>query len=356
MLEGIFSAMKKNQFISTILFAVFMFPAVINFSCNRKNENASQKQILFESLSSDSTSITFNNTITTSDSVNLLNFEYIYIGGGVGIGDFNKDGLQDIFLAGNMVPSKLYLNKGNMKFEDITISSGLIVNGWPFGVSVADVNGDGLQDIYLSMGGAAGKGEYKNELFINEGNDKNGIPHFKEHAQEYGLNEPAITIQSVFFDYDGDGDLDMYQMTGGGYDRSPNVPYPIRKDGTAKNTDKLFRNDFNAKLGHPVFTNVSKHANIVEEGFGLGISILDINEDGWSDIYITNDYITNDLLYVNNRDGTFKEAAAKYFNHTSYFAMGNDVGDINNDGLMDIVAVDMLPDKRKDANAGSKCV
>jgi len=348
MLEGIFSEMKKNQFISIILVAVFMFPAVINFSCNWKNENAGQKQTLFESLPSDFTGITFTNTITTSDSVNLLNFEYIYIGGGVGIGDFNKDGLPDIFLAGNMVPSKLYLNKGNMKFEDMTISSGLIVNGWPFGVSVADVNGDGLQDIYLSMGGAAGKGEYKNELFINEGNDKNGIPHFKELAKEYGLNEPAITIQSVFFDYDGDGDLDMYQMTGGGYDRSPNVPYPIRKDGTAKNTDKLFRNDFNAKLGHPVFTNVSKHANIVEEGFGLGISILDINEDGWSDIYITNDYITNDLLYVNNGDGTFKEEAAKYFSHTSYFAMGNDVGDINNDGLMDIVAVDMLPDKRKD--------
>ena len=340
--------MKSVKYISTIA-PTFLLILLINFSCNRKNDRDSdKKEALFESLAPSSTGISFNNTITTSDSVNLLNFEYIYIGGGVGIGDFNSDGLPDIFFVGNMVPSKLYINKGNMKFEDITIPAGLIVKGWPFGVSVADVNGDGLPDIYLSMGGAAGKGVYKNELFINQGIGKDSIPHFKEQAEEYGLSEPAITIQSVFFDYDGDGDLDMYQMTGGGYDRSPNVPYPIRKDGSAKNTDMLFRNDFNAKLGHPVFTNVSKQANILEEGYGLGVSILDINEDGWPDIYVTNDYITNDLLYINNKDGTFKEQAAKYFNHTSYFAMGNDVGDINNDGLMDIVAVDMLPEKRKE--------
>ena len=314
----------------------------------RKNKADDKSVVLFESLAPADTGVDFFNKITTSDQINLVNFEYVYIGGGVGIGDFNSDGLPDIFFVGNMVPSKLYINKGNLKFEDITIPSGLIVKGWPFGVSVADVNGDGLPDIYLSMGGPANKGVYKNELFINQGIDKNGMPHFKEMAEEYGLAEPGIAIQSVFFDFDKDGDLDMYELMGGSYDRSPNVPYPIRKDGSAQNTDRLYRNDFDSALGHPVFTNVSKEAHIVEEGYGLGVSILDINEDGWPDIYVTNDYLSNDLLYINNHDGTFKEQAGKYFNHTSHFAMGNDVGDINNDGLMDMVSVDMLPEKRKD--------
>jgi enediyne biosynthesis protein E4 len=316
--------------------------------CKSNGSYRDKKDILFESISSVNSGISFANNITTSDSFNLLTFEYIYIGGGVGIGDFNSDGLPDIFFVGNMVPSKLYLNKGSLKFEDITIPSGIKATGFPFGVSVADVNADGLPDIYLSVGGPVNKGEYKNELFINKGLDKNGIPKFKEMADEYGLAEPAITIQSVFFDYDHDGDLDMYEATGGGYDRSPIVPYPIRKDGTAKNTDRLYRNDYDSVKGHPVFTNVSKQANILEEGYGLGVSILDINEDGWPDIYVTNDYLTNDLLYVNNKNGTFSEKATQYFNHTSHFAMGNDVSDINNDGLMDMVAVDMLPDKRKD--------
>ena len=314
-------------------------------ACNIKN---SSENPLFESLKPTETGVTFSNIITTSDSLNLLNFEYIYIGGGVGIGDFNADGLSDIFLTGNMVPSKLYLNKGNLKFQDITAESGIKVKGWAFGVSVADVNGDGLEDIYISMGGNTSKGQYSPELFINKGVNKNGIPEFEEMAKAYGLNEPAITIQSVFFDYDKDGDLDLYCATGSGYDRSPIVPYPILKDGSAKNTDRLYRNDFDSTTGQPHFTNVSKEANIVEEGFGLGVSIVDINEDGWTDIYVTNDYLSNDLLYINNQKGGFTNVANSYFNHTSHNAMGNDIGDINNDGLMDFVAVDMLPEKRKD--------
>lgn len=319
------------------------------FSVFQKNFLANTDQeALFESVPSAHSGIHFANSITTSDSLNLVNFEYIYIGGGVGIGDFNNDGLKDVFLVGNQVPSKLYLNKGNLKFEDITASSGLQVSGWPFAVSVADVNADGLPDIFLSTGGPGNKATHSNELFINLGVDKSGLPQFKEMADEYGLSAPAVTIQSVFFDYDNDGDLDMYECNGGSYDRSPNVPYPIKKDGSAKNTDRLYRNDFNEKSGHPVFTDVSREANIVEEGYGLGVSILDINEDGWPDIYVTNDYLSNDLLYINKQNGSFSEEASQYFNHTSHFAMGNDVGDINNDGLMDIVAVDMLPEKRKD--------
>lgn len=341
--------MKAVKFNSVVIaIALLVLGSTYLTNCKSKQSNANESEILFESIAPDASGVTFSNKITTSDSFNLLTFEYIYIGGGVGIGDFNMDGLPDIFFVGNMVPSKLYLNKGNLKFEDVTIPSGIHVTGFPFGVSVADVNADGLPDIYLSVGGAVHKGEYINELFINQGLDKNGIPLFKEHASAYGLAEPSIAIQSVFFDYDKDGDLDMYMLTGGGYDRSPIVPYPIRKDGSAKNTDRLYRNDYDSAKGHPYFTNVSKQAKILEEGYGLGVSILDLNEDGWPDIYVTNDYLTNDLLYINNQDGTFSEKAAQYFNHTSHFAMGNDIGDINNDGLMDMVAVDMLPDKRKD--------
>ena len=313
-------------------------------SSSKKNNSAT----LFESIDPAASGIKFTNKITTSDSLNLLTFEYIYIGGGVGIGDFNSDGLPDVFLVGNMVPSKLYINKGNLQFQDVTIPSGIKVAGWPFGVSIADINGDGLPDIYLSVGGTSVKGLYKNELFINQGINENGIPTFKEQANDFGLSEPAVTIQSIFFDYDKDGDLDMYMLTGGGYGRSPIVPYAIRKDGSAINTDRLYRNDYDSLKDHPYFTNVSKEANILEEGYGLGVSIMDINEDGWPDVYVTNDYLTNDLMYVNNKDGTFSEKASQYFNHTSQLAMGNDVGDINNDGLMDIVAVDMLPDNRKD--------
>ncbi|SVB56518.1 uncharacterized protein METZ01_LOCUS209372, partial [marine metagenome] len=336
-----------NYQIRFLLFS-FLFTGIYSCTDIKSNLIENDENTLFERLDSVRTQVTFVNKITTSDTLNILNFENIYLGGGIGIGDFNADGLPDLFFVGNMVPSRLYLNKGNFKFEDITIPSKIQVHGWAYGVSVADVNTDGLDDIYLSIGGVVNKEGYKSELFINQGNDENGIPSFKEEAEFYGLADLSYTIQSVFFDFDKDGDLDMYKITGGSFERSPIIPYPIKKDGSAKSTDRLYRNDFNDKLGHPVFTEISKQANILEEGYGLGVSILDIDEDGWPDIYVTNDYLTNDLLYINNRDGTFKEASQKYFNHTSHFAMGNDTGDINNDGLIDIVAVDMLPDKRKD--------
>jgi len=349
MLKGFFYRMNKVKNTTWILAVSLSILGIICLTgCTSNQQNINEKDALFESIAPAVSGVSFTNTITTNDSLNLVNFEYIYIGGGVGIGDYNNDGLQDIFLVGNMVPSKLYLNKGNLKFEDVTAASGIKTGGWPFGVSVADVNADGLPDIFLSTGGKTNKAVYKNELFINLGVDKSGNPTFKEMTAEYGLAEPATTIQSVFFDYDRDGDLDMYELNGGSYDRSPNVPYPIRKDGSAKNTDRLYRNDFDPKIGHAVFTDISKAANITEEGYGLGVAVVDINEDGWPDIYVTNDYLSNDLLYINKHDGSFKDEAAQYFNHTSHFAMGNDAGDINNDGLMDLVAVDMLPEKRKD--------
>ena len=311
-----------------------------------KGSNDLEKNKLFQSISPDSSNIHFENDITTTDSLNIFTYEYLYNGAGIGIGDFNNDGLPDIFFAGNQVPCKIFINKGNFHFEDITKNSGISIDkGWPFGVSVVDINQDGLPDIYVSVGGPGNKDIYPNKLFVNQGLDKNNNPHFKEMANEYGLADSGQSIQAVFFDYDHDGDLDMYQLTGGGFEKSPIVPHPIAKDGSSRNTDRLYRNDFNKKLGHPVFTNVSKQAGILQEGFGLGVSVLDINGDGWPDIYVTNDYLSNDLLYINNKDGTFSEKSQEYFKHTSHFAMGNDVGDINNDGLIDIIAVDMLPEE-----------
>lgn len=316
----------------------FLLFAIIISSCSKNKKQA--KDTLFDLVSSEHSGIDFINQITTDDSINILNYEYLYNGGGVGVGDFNNDSLPDIFFTGNMLPCRLYINKGNLQFADLTEPSTIDTRGvWAYGVSVIDINQDGWQDIYLSAGGMGNKDAFPNKLYINQGDLT-----FKESAKEYGLADPGESIQAAFFDYDRDGDLDMYLLTGGGFERPPVVPRPILKDGTARNTDRLYRNDFDEEKRHPFFTNVSKDAGIVEEGFGLGIAILDVNEDGWPDVYVTNDYLTNDLLYINNQDGTFSEKAALYFKHTSHFAMGNDAGDINNDGLIDIVALDMLPE------------
>lgn len=302
----------------------------------RQNDGAA----LLELLPASRTGVDFQNTITPDDSINLLNYEYMYNGGGVGIGDFDANGLPDLVFTGNMTRSKIFLNQGNFQFTDITSQSGFDTKDrWCAGVSVVDINTDGYDDIYLSVGGPAKKSIYPNLLFIN---NQDGT--FSESASEYGLADPNESIQAVFFDYDLDGDLDMYLLNGGGFERSAVNVRPIMQDGRNRNTDRLYNNAFDESSGRPVFKDVSVLAGINYEGFGLGAGIIDANKDGYPDVYVSNDYLSRDLLYINNQDGTFREEALEYFKHMSHFSMGNDIGDINNDGNPDIITLDMLPE------------
>jgi hypothetical protein len=296
----------------------------------------------FEQLSGDDTGIHFSNSIAENDTLNILKYEYLYNGSGVGMGDFNQDGLLDVFFSGSQANGALYLNKGEMKFEDISKSAGIDTkNRWCSGVSIVDINGDGLLDIYVSATMKTAILDRENMLFVNQG-VKNGLPSFKEMGAAYGVNDAGHSEHTTFFDYDRDGDLDMYVLTDV-IDQFPSLYRPKVTDGSYPNTDRLYRCDFSKEKGHPVYTNVSKEAGITIEGYGLGINISDINQDNWPDIYVTNDYVSDDILYVNNHDGTFTDQAKTYFKHTSLSAMGNDVADVNNDGLQDIVALDMLP-------------
>jgi hypothetical protein len=316
-----------------------LFFCILFASCGKKSQ-------FFKKISSTHSGIHFNNEIKETDSINILDFSNVYNGGGVGIGDFNQDGLQDIYFTGNLVENKLYLNRGNFKFEDITKASGAEGEGkWCRGVTVADINNDGQPDIYVSATIHPDAERRENILYINEGNDKNGIPRFRNRAREYGLNDTTHTTQSVFFDYDNDGDLDVYLCVN---EIIPNL-YPnkfrqVMRDGSFPSTGRLYRNDLDTAAGHPVFKNVSKEAGITIEGYGHHVSVADINLDGWKDIYVTNDYLSSNILYINNRDGTFTDKIFSYLKHSSANAMGADIADINNDGLCDIIELDMNPE------------
>ena len=309
------------------------------YSCN-------QNKTLFSALPSEKSGIDFQNTILENDSVNILDFENVYNGGGIGVGDFNNDGLKDLYFTGNLVSNKLYLNKGDFRFQDITKEASVEGEGkWNRGVAVVDINNDGWLDMYVCATLKKDPIQRENLLYVNQGPDKEGIPHFKNLAKEYGLADTSQGTQAAFFDYDNDGDLDVYIVNNEiiKFD-FPNRFRPAMKDGSHPNTDKLFRNDWNDSLKHPVFTNVSHQAGITIDGYGHAITVTDINRDGWKDIYVTNDYLSNDLLWINNKNGTFSEQLNTYFKHTSANAMGNEVTDINNDGLVDVVVLDMNPE------------
>jgi hypothetical protein len=311
---------------------IFLCFVIGIFSCDSKKEKP-----LFRLLSPEETGIHFANDIEENDSINLLDYEYVYNGGGVAVLDFNIDGLPDLFFSGNMVPSQLYLNEGGLKFVDATDNAGISSSNWATGVAVADVSADGYPDIYVCSAGRFSEEGRANLLYIN---NRNGS--FTESAEAYGIADAGYSTMAAFLDYDRDGDLDLYVANYANDTWDTSVVYPKVTDGSGKATDRLYRNN-----GKGTFTNVSQQAGILVEGYGLGVAIFDINRDGWPDIYVSNDYIDDDFIYVNNQDGTFSESAAKYLNHISHFAMGNDIADINNDAYPDIMVVDMEPEENE---------
>jgi hypothetical protein len=304
-----------------------------------------KKSSLFRLIPSKESGITFNNEIAENDTLNPIDVTNIYNGGGVGIGDFNNDGFQDIYFTGNVVSNKLYLNKGNFIFEDITKEAGVEGDGkWCRGISVVDINNDGWLDMYVCATMLKDAKKRENLLYINLGAGKDGVPKFVESAAEFGLNDSSHTTMAAFFDYDNDGDLDVYIVVNEILENeNPSVFRPTITDGSHPSTGKLYRNNQNEKKDL-MFTKVTKEAGVTIEGYGHGVNICDINKDGWKDIFVTNDFNSSDLLYINNHDGTFIDKASVYFKHTSANGMGQDVIDINNDGLSDVIELDMNPE------------
>ncbi len=311
------------------LYIVLLISLILLVSCSKKASGG------FQLLDPSDTGIHFTNTIKESDSMNVLEFMNIYTGAGVAVGDINNDGLTDVYFSGNMVSGRLYLNKGGLKFEDISETSGILNNRWGTGVTMVDINQDGWLDIYVCVSGSSKQSEMANLLYIN-----NGDLTFTESADEYGLADTRQSMQAAFFDYDKDQDLDMYLLVNpAAYEYRVNISQPRKLNGESLSNDRLYRNEGNGK-----FTDVSMDSGILVEGYGLGVGISDINNDGWPDIYVSNDFIGNDILYLNQGDGTFKDEISRFINHTSYAGMGNDIADIDNNGKPDIMVLDMRPE------------
>lgn len=319
----------------------------ILFSCQKKNDT------LFQIVDNETSGFVFENKLIENEQQNILAYEYFYNGAGVATADFNNDGLADVFMVGNQVENKLFLNKGNLKFEDITQKSNINQkpNGWKTGVSLADVNGDGFVDIYVCYSGNLPASQRKNQLLINNGlgatGGKGGIPTFTEKAEAYGLADTGYSTQAAWLDYDKDGDLDMMLINHNLRNYQRKEAAVIREEIDSNAGDKLFKNlSVEQGLKEPKFIEVSQKAGIKSNplGFGLGLAVADINDDGYPDMMVTNDYVEDDYLYINQQNGTFKEMAKEAFGHTSRFAMGLDITDINNDLLPDIFTLDMLPE------------
>lgn len=322
-----------------------LFMALTIMACNNKSEKEKKTRPLFSLLPSSQTNITFSNTLTEGLNTNVLMYEYFFNGGGVAVGDINGDGWQDIYFSANMTDNALYLNKGNMQFEDITNAAG--VNGrpgpWKTGVTMADINGDAKIDLFVCYSGKINGLKRMPQLFINQGNDNNGIPHFKDETEAYGLNDSMFCTQAYFFDYDKDGDLDALFINHN----------PTRFSNLNDAAIYKYINTHNKQTGTRLFKNNHNHFDDVTESAGITNSVLsynlaagiaDVNDDGWPDIYISNDYLVPDYLYINNGNGTFSDKLSEAMEHTSLSSMGNNIADINNDGLPDIFTLDMLPE------------
>jgi hypothetical protein len=308
--------------------------------------SCSEEDTLFKKLKPGRTGINFSNRITESEKYNIMAFEYLYNGGGIAIADFNNDGLQDLFFSGNMVDNQMYLNQGEWSFRDITREAEIAgTDRWSSGVAVVDINNDKRLDIYVCATSYEPGNRRANQLFVNQGTQDNGQLNFKEMAEAYGIADTSYTTTAAFFDYDNDGDLDLYiavnQFDPG---LSPNGYWRENDPRAVVNADRLYENSYDPVAGHPVFREISSQAGIVRGGFALGMNIVDINRDGWKDIYVSNDYNSPDMLYVNNGNGTFTDRSGEYLKHTCYSAMGMNIADMNNDGLADIFVLDMLPE------------
>ncbi|MCF0072713.1 VCBS repeat-containing protein [Dyadobacter sp. CY261] len=304
---------------------------------------------LFEAISSSKSGIQFNNLIAENDSINPLDMVNIYNGGGVGIGDFNKDGWPDIYFVGNRVSSRLYLNKGaqgaTFEFSDVTKKAGVDGDGrWGRGVAIVDIKNDGWEDIYVCNTLSKDSLQRRNLLYVNQKETNDGVPIFKELAAEYGLDIHVQSTMANFFDYDNDGDLDMYlTVNEASPEQNPNQFGLIRFEGR-RSTGRLFCNDWDAAVKHARYTDVSSQSGMSLDGFGHTATVVDLNQDGWKDISVANDFLSSNILYINNQNGSFTDRSREYFKHTSLNAMGQDIGDINNDGLADLVELDMNPE------------
>ncbi|MDX1427152.1 MAG: CRTAC1 family protein, partial [Salegentibacter mishustinae] len=320
--------MKKlfNLILLMILFA----------SCEKEK---TPEDFLFEKLPAETTGLNFSNELTETNALNILDYLYYYNGGGVAIGDVDNNGLPDIYLTGNQVKNKLFLNKGNMQFEDLTEKAGVAgKSDWNTGVVMADVNADGFLDIYVCAVSGINGLNGKNELFIN-----NGDGTFTEKAEKFGLDFQNYSSTAAFFDFDNDGDLDMYLLNHAVHTVNTYGPADIRNKRIAESGDKLLRNDDGK------FTDISEEAGIYggANGYGLGLATADFNNDGFTDIYVSNDFHEDDYYYLNNGDGSFTETLKSKFGHVSRFSMGNDAADVNNDGFIDMMTLDMLPEDEK---------
>ena len=327
---------KRNTFATLITGCLLIFQ-----NCGDRSTPHPADPV-FQVMDQQHTGLDFSNTLHPTEAFNVLDYMYYYNGAGIGAGDFNGDGRIDLFFAANQGNNKLYLNEGGLQFKDITIPAGIPQDsGWSTGVSVVDINNDGLLDLYICrVGHMEGLPAAHNQLLVCQGVDKSGIPHYKDEAKEYGLDFSGFSTQAAFFDYDGDGDLDMYLLN---HSLHQNGTYGPRQEKLAVTNpfsgDRLFRNDGN---GH--FTDVTKPSGIHSSvlGYGLGITVSDIDLDGYPDIYVGNDFHENDYLYINQHDGTFRDELNQQIMHTSRFTMGVDVADANNDAWPEIISMDML--------------
>lgn len=328
--------MKSTRF----LFTIFGLLALTNAFTQ-------QNMPVFIEVPSRVSGVDFLNQINESDSLHIFKYEYLYNGHGIGIADFNNDGMDDIFISGNVVANKMFLNKGSLKFEDITKEAGVKGNGaWRTGVSIADVNGDSWPDIYICHSGPVKCDALSNELYIHQGL-KNGMPFFKEMAKDFGLDAPGtLSTQAAFFDYDLDGDLDMFLVNHSNHTFNPYLnTSAIRAIPSLSFGNRLFRND-QSNGDYFKFTDVTADAGIINNAlnFGLSVSVSDLNNDGWPDLYTSSDYTEQDYCYLNLGNGKFKQVLQESFSHISKFSMGADIADVNNDGRPDIFTLDMLPE------------